>query len=125
MCVVEKSANDLLDVFFALFVEWRGCVDVFSVLSFCAVGWFDIGVRLVLREAWRCMLKTCERFGDIYKHGDVDSLSRVIPVDVHAKIPLTVPIVRAFVVFAEDGGEVFGVFAANILDAKIAHTKCE
>jgi hypothetical protein len=32
---------------------------------------------------------------------------------------------RALVVFAEDGGEVFGVYAADILDAKIVHTKCE
>jgi hypothetical protein len=78
-----------------------------------------------VRDASRCMLKTCEHFGDIVKHGDVDSSSRVIPVDVHAKIPLTVPIVRALVVLAEDGGEVFGKFAANILDAKIVHTKCE
>jgi hypothetical protein len=118
VCVVEKSANDLLDVFFALFVEWRGCVNIFCVLSFCAVGWFDMGVRLVLRDAWRCMLKTCERFGDIVEHGDMDSLSRVIPVDVHAKIPLTVPIMRALVVFAEDGGKVFSVFGSTYLMPK-------
>ncbi len=71
------------------------------------------------------MLKTCECFGDIVEHGDMDSSSRVIPVDVHAKILLTVPIVRALVVFAEDGCKVFGVYAADILDAKIVHTKCE
>ncbi len=71
------------------------------------------------------MLKTLEHFGDIVEHGDMDSSSRVIPVDVHAKIPLTIPIMRALVVFAEDGGEVFGVFMADILDAKIVHTKCE
>jgi hypothetical protein len=112
-------------MYFCPFVDWRGCVNVFRVLSFCAIGWFDMGVRLVLRDAWSCMLKTCERFGDIVKHGDVDSLSCVILVDVHAEIPLTVPIVRALVVLAEDGGKVFGVFAANILDAKIVHTKCE
>ncbi len=125
--MVEKGADDLLDVFFALFVKWRGCVDVFGVVSFCAVEWFDMGVWLVLRDAWRCMLKTCERFGEIVKHGDVDSSSRVIPVDVHAKIPFTVPIVQALVVLAEDGGKVFGMFmfAADILDAKIIHTKCE
>ncbi len=79
----------------------------------------------MLRDAWRCMLKTCECFGDIVEHGDVDSSSHVIPVDVHAKIPLTVPIMQALVVFAEDGGKVFGVFLSNIFDAKIVHTKCE
>ncbi len=79
----------------------------------------------MLRDAWRCMLKTCEHFGDVVKHGGVDSSSRVIPVDGHTKVPLTVPIVRALVVLAENGGKVFGVFTANILDAKIVHGKCE
>jgi hypothetical protein len=66
------------------------------------------------------MLKTCELFGDIVKHGDVDSLSRVIPVHVHAKIPLTIPIMQALVVLAEDGGEVFGVFAPTYLMPKLS-----
>ncbi len=70
-------------------------------------------------------MKTCEPIGDIVKQGDVDSSSCVIPVDVHAEIPLTIPIMRALVVLAEDGGKVFSVFAANILDAKIVHTECE
>jgi hypothetical protein len=123
--VLEKSADDLLDVFFALFVQWWGCVNIFHVLGFCAVLWFDMRVWLMLRDAWRCMLKTCERFGDVVKHGGVDSSSHVIPVDGHAQVPLTIPIVQALVVLAENGGKVFGVFAADILDAEIVHTKCE
>ncbi len=79
----------------------------------------------MLRDAWRCMLKMCERFGGVVKHGGVDSLSRVIPVNGHAQVSLTVPIMRALVVLDENGGKVFGMFAANILDAKIVHTKCE
>ncbi len=55
----------------------------------------------------------------------MDSSSRVIPVDGHAQVSLTVPIVGALVVLAENGGKVFGVFAADILDAKIIHTKWE
>ena len=70
-------------------------------------------------------MKTCERFGDVVKHGGVDSSSCVVPVDDHAQVPLTVPIVQALVVLAENGAKVFSVFAANILDAKIVHTKCE
>ena len=65
------------------------------------------------------MLKTCERFGDMVKHGDVDSSSCVIPVDVHAKIPLTIRIMCALLVLAENGCAVFGMFTADILDAKI------
>ena len=45
--MVEKGADDLLDVFFALFVKWWGCVDVFCVLSFCTVGWVDMGANMV------------------------------------------------------------------------------
>ena len=67
----------------------------------------------------------CERFGDVVKHGGVDSSSHVIPVDGHAQVPLTIPIVQALVVLAENGGKVFSMFAANILNAKIVHTKCE
>ncbi len=70
-------------------------------------------------------MKTCERFGDVVKHGGMDSLSRVIPVDGHAQVLLTVLIMQALVVLAENGGKVFGMFAADILDAKIIHTKCE
>ncbi len=48
----------------------------------------------------------------------MDSSFHVIPVDIHVKIPLTVQIMQALVVLAEDGGEVFGMFAADILDSK-------
>ena len=79
----------------------------------------------MLRDAWRCMLKRCERFEEVVKYGGVDSSSRVIPVDGHAQVPLTIPIVQALAVLAENGGKVFGVFAADILNAKIIHTTCE
>jgi hypothetical protein len=79
----------------------------------------------MLRDAWRCILKRCESFGEVVKHGGVDNLSRVISVDGHAQVPLTVPILRALVVLAENGGKVRGVFAADIIDAKNFHTKCE
>ncbi len=53
-----------------------------------------MGIRLVLRNAWRFMLKMRERLGDIVKHGDVDSSPSVIPFDDHhAKVQLTAPIV--------------------------------
>ena len=79
--------------FFALFVEERRCVDIFPVLSFGTVGWFDMGIWLVLRDAWRFVLEMCEGPRDIFKHGDMGSASRVILVDVHTKVPLAVPIV--------------------------------
>jgi hypothetical protein len=41
------------------------------------------------------------------------------PVNVHSQVALSVPILRAFVMFIEDGGKVFGVLATNVFDAKI------
>ncbi len=79
----------------------------------------------MLRDAWRCMLKMCEHFGDVVKHGGVDSSTHIISVNGHAQVSLTVPIRQALVVLAANGGKVFSVFAADILDAKIVHTKCE
>ena len=71
------------------------------------------------------MLKACECFGDVVEHGGMDRSFCVIPVDGHAKVPLSVTIVLALVVLAENGGEVFSMFAADILDTKIVHVECE
>lgn len=124
MRVVEKSADDILDVVFACFVEERRCINVFHVLSFDTVCWFDMGVMLLLRTPWWLVLEACEGFGDILEHGYVDGLSHVVPVDVHAEVPLHVIIVGALIVLAEnEEGEVFGMLTANILDAKIIRTQ--
>ncbi len=80
---------------------------------------------MMLRDAWSWMLKTCECFGNVVEHGGVNHSSYVISVDGHAEVPLSIPIVRALVVLAENGGEVFSMFAADILNAKIIYTKCE
>ena len=48
---------------------------------------------MMLRDAWSWMLKTCECFGDVVEHGGVDCSSYLIPVDGHAEVPLSVPIV--------------------------------
>ncbi len=48
-------------------------------------------------------------------------LSGVVPVEVHAKVVLSLPVGSAFVVFVENGSEMFSMLAMNILDAKIVH----
>ena len=47
----------------------------------------------MLRDMWRFVLESHEGLRDVFKHGDVDSASHVVPVDVHAKVPVAVPIV--------------------------------
>ncbi len=53
------------------------------------------------------------------------SLSYVVPIKIHAKVLLSVPVVRAPVVFAEDGGKMFGVFGAYIFYSNVVHTQRE
>ena len=67
-------------------------------------------------------MKLRECFGYVFKHGDMDSATCVVPVNVHAQVSLTFPFQFAFVMFIEDRGKVLGMFLPNILDAKIVHT---
>ena len=49
-------------------------------------------------------------------YSSIDTLSdrsRIVLVDIHAKVPLSVPIMGALVVLAENGGEVFDMLTAN------------
>ncbi len=41
---------------------------------------------------WRFVLELCEGLREAFEHGDVDSASYVIPGDVHAEVPLAIPI---------------------------------
>ena len=43
----------------------------------------------------------------------------VVPINVHAKVFLAVPILRALVVNVENVEQVLGVFSANVFHAKI------
>ncbi len=65
------------------------------------------------------MLKLSECLRHVFKHGDVYFFVIVVPVDVHSQVALSAPILQAFVMFVEDGGEVFGVLATNIFDAEV------
>ncbi len=76
----------------------------------------------MLWDTRRLVLKSPECFGYVFKHGDVDSAACVVPINVHAQVPLTFPFLFAFVMFIEDGGKVLGMFTPNLLDAKIVHT---
>ncbi len=49
----------------------------------------------------------------------------VVPINVHAKVFLAVPILQALVVHVENLEQVFGMFSANVFHAKIAKAKRE
>ncbi len=65
----------------------------------------------------------CLRY--VIKHGDMDTFVDVVSVDCHSKIACTAPVLRAFVVFFWDAGEVLNVFTANIFDAEVVYAECE
>ncbi len=78
---------------------------------------------LMLWGTWWLVLKSCQCFRDIVKHGYMYSLSCVVPIEIHAKVLLSVPVMQAPVVFAEDGGEMFGVFVAYIFYSKVVNAQ--
>jgi hypothetical protein len=78
-------------------------------------------VRLVLGLFWCCVLKSSECLRHVLKHRDVYFFVIVVPVNVHSQVALSVPILRAFVMIVEDGGEVFGMLTTNVFDAEIIY----
>ena len=49
----------------------------------------------------------------------------VVPINVHAKVFLAIPILRARVVHVEKLEQVLGMFSANVFHAKIVDAECE
>ena len=79
----------------------------------------------MLWGTWWLALKSCQCFRDIVKHGYMYSSSCVVPIEIHAEVLLPIPVVQAPVVFAEDGGKMFGVFGAYIFYSNVVHTQRE
>jgi hypothetical protein len=52
-----------------------------------------MGIRPVLMDVWRFVFESREGLRDVFKHGDVDSASYVVPVDVQVEVLLAVLIV--------------------------------
>ncbi len=71
------------------------------------------------------VLETREGLGDVVEHQDVDPAAVVVPIHVHAKIALSVPVNGTFVVFVENFCETVGVLLPNILDAKVINIESE
>ncbi len=65
------------------------------------------------------------QFGDIFQHQYMDFSLLVVPINVHAKVFLAVPILRAFVVHVENLEQVLGMFLANVFYDKIVGAECE
>ncbi len=71
------------------------------------------------------MLESDECLRYILEHGDMDIFVDVVPADIHSKIACLIPVLRAFVVFIQDAGEVLNVLTANIFNAKVVNVECE
>ncbi len=71
------------------------------------------------------VLKSGEGLGDVVKNQELDPAAVVVPIHVHAKAGLSVPVNGTFVVFVENLCKMFGVLLPNVLDAKVVNTESE
>ena len=71
------------------------------------------------------MLELEEGFLDVAGHGHVDSASGVVPLQCHAQETFARPFGGDVVQGLEGRNEVFGMFAANVLNSKVVDDKAE
>jgi hypothetical protein len=55
----------------------------------------------------------------------VDPVAIVVPIHVHAKVALSVPVNGTFIVFVENFCEMVDVLPPNVHDAKVINTDSE
>ena len=90
--VVEKGSSDLLDEFLLCRCqEWWG-VYVFCILCLGSACWLNARIGLVLQFAGPGLAKMCEGILNVGQHGKVYFAVGVVPVNVHAKITRSVPV---------------------------------
>jgi hypothetical protein len=85
-CMIEESADDLLDDFFVFLGEQCRRVHVFSILRLCSVVGFDVRVWLMLWFVGCSVLQSRNGLGDVVEHRDVDPAAVIVPIHVHAKV---------------------------------------
>jgi hypothetical protein len=71
------------------------------------------------------VLETREGLGNVVNHCDVDLVAIVVPVHVHAKVSVSVPVNGTFVVFLKNLCKMVGVLPPDILYAKAISTESE
>jgi hypothetical protein len=71
------------------------------------------------------MLEFKRSFFNVARHGHDNSARFVIPLEGHAKEAFAQPLCGHVIQEFESGDKVFGVFAANIFDAKVVDNKAE
>ncbi len=49
----------------------------------------------------------------------------IVPIHVHAKVVLSIPVNGTFVVFVEQFCKIFGVLLPDVLDAEVINTESE
>ncbi len=91
----------------------------------CSVVGFGVRVWLMLQFVWCSVLEMCEGLGDAVKHQDVDPAAVLVPINVHAKVALSVPVNGIFVLFVENICKMVGVLPPDVLDAKVINTESE
>ena len=71
------------------------------------------------------MLEFEELLRDLFRHTDIDVLSCIVPFKTNTTVQAASPIFGDSVVLFNRVHEVFGMFTADVLDAKVIHDECE
>ncbi len=122
MGIVEKTANNLLDVLLAGIIQegtvicWIGRLIVLAVSNWI---WCK---RAMLGFERRGVSITGQLFHDIFGHNEVDISLGVVPFEVDSTVEVTSTVLNNVVRFSLEGIVVMlqGVLA-NVLDLKVLH----
>jgi hypothetical protein len=114
-----------LDESFSVLVEWRGC-GLFCCILFLGpvVDWSALEWR-VLGSRRLGVLELLEGFYNISRHGEVDLVIAVVPVQRNIDVTFSSPIRSYLVVLFEGVLEVESMLGANVLDAEVVNDKGE
>ncbi len=109
-----------------VFRRCRECViEGLGVLDGGAVGGYGVWMWLILWCRRVRVAETCEGFIDISRHGEVDLVICVVPIQGQTKVARAFPICITFVVLFEDGDQVLSISLVDVFDTKIVNDKGE
>ena len=123
--IVVEDAGEFLAEFNLGRSELTSGTGWFGVLLFLAVDGGGVRVWRMLRFFGRRMSESCEGFGDIIRHGEINSSVCVIPIQVDATEDFAATVDCYVVVLFEAVDEVLGVGLANDFDTKVINNEIE
>jgi hypothetical protein len=125
MGIIQDASNDTLDVLDVSVAEGGRHVRREGTLSFAAKLLGLGSIRTMLRPGRGGMPVFLQLFDDVTRHGNVEGVHIVIPLEADAAVEIAVPILCEFIFFLYAPDEVVNVFLTRIFYPEIVHNKRE